>query len=39
LLLVFRHGLRVSDARRMKFDEVDSESGVLQQPTGARGCL
>jgi integrase len=29
LLLIFRHGLRVSEACRMKLDQVDSESGVL----------
>jgi len=29
LLLMFRHGLRVSEACRMKLDQVDSESGVL----------
>src|SRR5260370_12412029 len=29
LLLMFRHGLRVSEACRMKLDEVDTESRVL----------
>jgi type 1 fimbriae regulatory protein FimB len=29
LLLMFRHGLRVSEACRMKLDQVDSESRVL----------
>jgi type 1 fimbriae regulatory protein FimB len=29
LLLMFRHGLRVSEARRMKRDQVDAESRVL----------
>src|SRR5271165_2487868 len=29
LLLIFRHGLRVSDACRMKLDQVDTESRVL----------
>jgi len=29
LLLMFRHGLRVSEACRMKFDQVDTESRVL----------
>jgi type 1 fimbriae regulatory protein FimB len=29
LLLIFRHGLRVSEACRMKLDQVDSESRVL----------
>jgi type 1 fimbriae regulatory protein FimB len=29
LLLIFRHGLRVSEACRMKFDQVDTESRVL----------
>ena len=29
LLLMFRHGLRVSEACRMKLDQVDTESRVL----------
>jgi type 1 fimbriae regulatory protein FimB len=29
LLLMFRHGLRVSEAYRMKLDQVDTESRVL----------
>src|SRR5580692_1458209 len=29
LLLIFRHGLRVSEACRMKLDQVDTESRVL----------
>jgi len=29
LLLMFRHGLRVSEACRMKLDQVDTESPVL----------
>ena len=29
LLLMFRHGLRVSEACRMKLDQVDAESRVL----------
>src|SRR6267378_7743777 len=30
LLLMFRHGLRVSEACRMKLNQVDTESRVLQ---------
>ena len=31
LLLIFRHGLRVSEACRMKLDQVDTESRVLHE--------
>ena len=32
LLLMFRHGLRVSEACRMKLDQVDTKAGVCTSP-------
>ena len=34
LLLMFRHGLRVSEACRMKLDQVDTKSRVLHVALG-----
>ncbi|HSA48379.1 MAG TPA: tyrosine-type recombinase/integrase [Candidatus Competibacteraceae bacterium] len=38
LLLLFRHGLRVSEACGMKLSQVDSESRVLMSPASSKGC-
>jgi type 1 fimbriae regulatory protein FimB len=37
LLLIFRHGLRVSEACRLKLDQVDTESRVLHVTRLKRG--
>jgi type 1 fimbriae regulatory protein FimB len=37
LLLMFRHGLRVSEACRLKLDQVDDDSGVLHVARLKRG--
>ena len=36
VLLMFRHGLRVSEACRLKFDQVDTESRVACRPVKGR---